>query len=198
MLINLQLIRRKGLQPPRTGVLRRNQPLGIPARQILQQLLMQVIRQPPRRPLHRTDIDSNSPGVQLRHQFPEQSPLLRFFLTVIRLLEQILGIGARKIHPPDTLLRPLVIKQQDLQDRRPAVHRQHRPVHRVRIVFLAQNQPHINPILPHRNRQNRIQSVPQGIIHTFRPPPHIQHPGFLLYGLDQIFCHSRFPDKSIV
>ena len=78
-----------------------------------------------------------------------------------------MGAGPRDIEPLDSI-SPLE-EDQDLKDRTPGVHRDHRPKDRVEIVLLAENEPAVDFRVAHRLRQNLVETSFQETIDNVRP-----------------------------
>ncbi len=176
LLVEADLLVREGGQPPRGHRLGRGQPLHVLGRQGLRQLLIEVVRQAPRGPLDAADVDADPPRVALRHDLRQERPLLLVVAPLPRLLEEARRVGHRDAQALDAPRRPAVVEHQHLKDGAPRVHRHHRGEHRVEVVLLAEDHPHVEARLAHGQGQDGRQTLLEDLADDPGLFPHGQDP----------------------
>ena len=158
-------------QPARDQRLGRLHPLGIAGRQVVDELFVQVVGQPAGRPLDGARVDADALRIALLDDFAQQRPLLSLELAAIRPVVEIVRVRARDV---DALhaRRAAVVKDEDLQDRTPGIHRDERRENGVGIVFLTQDDPHVEAGLAHGQRQDGVEPPAQVTVDECGPLTH--------------------------
>jgi len=165
----------EGHQPARRQGFGGNQSLRVPGREVVRELGEKVMRQAAGRPLNGSDVDADARWLTLGDPLRQLRPLLHLAAALPWLGIEAAGARHRQVDALHCIPPGASVEGQHLQDGAPGVHGNHGAEHRIQIVLLTQDQPHVDPGLVHSLRQERIQTLRKELARQRGALAHCQH-----------------------
>ena len=118
---------------------------------------------PPAHQADLADVDADAGGVVALHEVGEERPLLLLELAGVGALVEVLGVGGGEVVAADAAA--FAGEDEAGEDGQPVVEGDHRPVERIGVVLLAEDDPHVDAGGVHGGRQDGVEPLAHQLGH---------------------------------